>query len=281
MNKDMSYGEDYRELPMTSVRSGVIERVADDVWCQTIQIANLCFVAAADDSWFLIDAGMPGSADEIRDAAAEVFGSDTKPRAIILTHGHFDHVGAIIELVDYWQVPVYAHAEELPFLTGTQGYAPADTDAGGGLVSTIAFMFPNEPINLGDRVRPLSIDHTIPGLEEWRWVHTPGHTAGHISLFRERDRLLIAGDAFVTVRQESVYSVITQQQEISGPPRYFTADWMAARRSAQILADLHPAVAVCGHGRPMRGQALAESLQTLVAEFESIAVPPEVRSSWH
>ena len=40
----------------------------------------------------------------------------------------------------------------------------------------------------------------MPG---WRWVHTPGHTAGHVSLFRDADRTLIAGDAFVTTKQES------------------------------------------------------------------------------
>ena len=50
------------------------------------------------------------------------------------------------------------------------------------------------------------------------------HTPGHISLFREKDRTLIAGDAFVTVKQEYLYKVITQEQEISGPPRYLTTD---------------------------------------------------------
>jgi glyoxylase-like metal-dependent hydrolase (beta-lactamase superfamily II) len=43
----------------------------------------------------------------------------------VLTHGHFDHVGSVIELADYWNVPVYAHKLELPYLVGQMDYPPA------------------------------------------------------------------------------------------------------------------------------------------------------------
>ena len=108
-------------------------------------------------------------------------------------------------------------------------------------------------------------------------LHTPGHTPGHISLFRERDRALIAGDAFVTVKQESLYKVITQQVEISGPPKYFTTDWQAAKRSVQKLASLEPTAAVTGHGRPMLGSELRDNLHRLAQDFDQIAVPEEGR----
>ncbi|GFR37325.1 hypothetical protein PRECH8_06210 [Insulibacter thermoxylanivorax] len=91
----------------------------------------------------------------------------------------------------------------------------------------------------------------IPSLPSYRWMHTPGHSPGHVSLFRESDRTLIAGDAFVTVRQDSLYKVLTQQKEINGPPRYLTTDWQAAKESVKRLAALKPAYAVMGHGPPM------------------------------
>ena len=47
----------------------------------------------------------------------ERFGENNKPKAIVLTHGHFDHVGAVVDLVRKWDVPVYAHEAELPYLT--------------------------------------------------------------------------------------------------------------------------------------------------------------------
>ena len=53
-------------------------------------------------------------------------------------------------------------------------------------------------------------DGSIPNMPGWQWIHTPGHSPGHISLFREKDRSLIAGDAFVAVKTrfivQSVYS---------------------------------------------------------------------------
>ncbi|WP_217582322.1 MBL fold metallo-hydrolase, partial [Lysinibacillus sp. GbtcB16] len=77
-----------------------------------------------------------------------------------------------------------------------------DSTVNGGLITELSPLFPNHGINIESRVKALPADSTIPGLPEWQWVHTPGHTPGHISLFREKDRSLIAGDAFVTVKQE-------------------------------------------------------------------------------
>ncbi|PEE06030.1 MBL fold metallo-hydrolase, partial [Bacillus pseudomycoides] len=59
--------------------------------------------------------------------------------------------------------------------------------------------FPNQGIDLGKYIHELPLDGSVPHMPEWRWVHTPGHTPGHISLFRKTDHFLIAGDAFVTV----------------------------------------------------------------------------------
>lgn len=92
-------------------------------------------------------------------------------------------------------------------------------------------------------------------------------------LFRDKDRSLIAGDAFVTVKQDSVYKVFTQEQEINGPPRYLTPDWTAARESVKKLAGLKPEIAVTGHGLPMMGNELRESLDKLAERFDEIAVP--------
>jgi glyoxylase-like metal-dependent hydrolase (beta-lactamase superfamily II) len=69
-------------------------------------------------SWVLIDGGLRGCAGTIMKVAADRFGQDTPPQAVILTHGHFDHVGAFPRLFEHWDPPVYAHRLELPHLTG-------------------------------------------------------------------------------------------------------------------------------------------------------------------
>jgi glyoxylase-like metal-dependent hydrolase (beta-lactamase superfamily II) len=262
-----------RYMPMTSSTSGMIVSVAEDVHYLTVQIVNLCFVRVSADDWVLVDAGMPKSADKIIEAAEDLFGKNAKPKGIVLTHGHFDHIGAIIDLVERWQVPVYTHALEMPFLTGKQDYPKPDASVEGGLVAKISPTFPHEGIDLDTHVQPLPEDGSVPHMPGWKWIHTPGHTPGHVSFYRESDGVLIAGDAFVTVKQESLYSVLTQEQEISGPPRYLTTDWESARFSVQKLEALKPTVAVTGHGIPMAAETLRENLARLAAEFDKIAIP--------
>ena len=129
------------------------------------------------------------------------------------------------------------------------------------------------------RLHDLPADGSIPPMPGWRWIDTPGHSAGHISLIRGGD--LIAGDAFVTTAQELVYAAAVQEPELHGPPKYFTPDWQAARRSVEALAALEPELAITGHGRPMQGAALREALRRLAAEFDAVAVPDHGRYVGH
>jgi glyoxylase-like metal-dependent hydrolase (beta-lactamase superfamily II) len=270
----MSYGSDYKPIPATSIRTGEHREVLPDLSCLAIQIVNVAFAGMRNATdYVLIDAGMPGSAETIIQNAEERFGPRSRPRAIVLTHGHFDHVGAIIELVDHWGVPVYAHPLEMPFLTGQRSYPEPDPTVEGGMVAKASRFFPHEPIDLGTHVQTLPADGTVPGMAGWRWIHTPGHSPGHISLFREADRALIAGDAFVTVRQDVLYKVLVQQLEINGPPRYFTPDWKAAWDSVRRLDALGPSVAITGHGRPVKGKPLLQGLHDLTERFDELAIP--------
>lgn len=273
MENSMSYGEDYKFIPATSIKSGSGEEVRPDIYYHTIQIVNLALIGQPGGTFVLIDAGMPHSADKIISVTEKRFGPNAKPEAIILTHGHFDHVGALIELVEHWDVPVFAHELELPFLTGQKSYPEPDMTVEGGMIAKMSPMFPNEPINLGDRIKVLPQDGTVPHLPGFRWIHTPGHSIGHVSFYRDEDGSLIAGDAFVTVKQEYLYRVFTQEKEISGPPRYLTPDWSAAWDSVKKLEALKPSVAVTGHGVAMEGEELSRNLKKLAKDFGKIAIP--------
>ncbi|KPN95028.1 MBL fold metallo-hydrolase [Lysinibacillus sp. ZYM-1] len=276
MDKNLNYGEDYKFIPATSVGSGVGVEVAPDLYQYTIQIVNIVLYGdPKTEEFVLIDAGMPKSAEEIISVVEERFGPNARPKAIILTHGHFDHVGGIIELIEKWNVPVYAHTLEIPYLTGQQNYPEPDPSVSGGLVAKMSPIFPNEAISLGENIKAIPSNGSIPFMPGFRWIHTPGHSPGHISLFREKDRVLIAGDAFVTVKQESLYKVFTQTKEISGPPRYLTTNWQDARESVEKLEALKPTIAITGHGLPMTGEELTKNLKKLVDNFDQIALPKQ------
>ena len=251
--------------------------VAPGVWGMKDVFVNIYMVLNPfDGTWVLLDAGLKWSAPKIKKMAHQLFG-DSKPFAIILTHGHFDHVGALEKLIEEWNVPVYAHYLEIPYLTGKSSYPPADPSVGGGLMSLMAWAYPNSPINIWNHVNVLPDDGGVPFLPEWKFIHTPGHTAGHISLYRENDGVLIAGDAFVTTKAESIFSVMLQIKSISGPPKYFTTDWALARQSVKDLMRLEPEIVATGHGKPMQGREARRLLHKLSEQFYEIAVPSSGR----
>lgn len=268
-----------RERPLEVIRGDSVQALAPDLAYKRLGIVNIVFYGQpglGDAPWVLIDAGLYGTAHSIIEAAEARFGS-APPEAIILTHGHFDHVGALTKLAEHWHVPIYAHPLERPYLDGRAAYPPPDPSVGGGLMARLSGFYPRGPIDVSRFLRPLPRDGHVPGMPGWRWLHTPGHSPGHVSLWRNADRLLIAGDAFVTTRQESAYAAATQKPELHGPPMYFTPDWRSAEASVKKLAALEPETVVAGHGPALRGPGMRGALHHLADEFAELAIPAHGR----
>jgi glyoxylase-like metal-dependent hydrolase (beta-lactamase superfamily II) len=254
------------------------QAVAPGVWRMKDLFVNIYVVHNPhDNTWVLIDTGLKTSAPKIKRMVEHLFWPELRPAGIVLTHGHFDHVGSLQALADEWEVPVYAHYMERPYLTGQSSYPPPDPTVGGGMMTTMSFLYPKGPINIGRHLSILPQDGTIPCLPEWKYIHTPGHAPGHISLFRESDRLLIAGDAIVTTDQQSATSVMLQKKELCGPPKYFTYNWTSAEESVKKLAALEPEIVASGHGQPMKGAEMRKALHNLADNFEEQAKPSHGR----
>ncbi len=260
--------DDNQIVPMDAVAAGV----------QGLRIAfvNVFAVTHADASWTLIDAGLPMTASRIRTWAEKHHPGP--PNAIVLTHGHFDHVSAAPALAEDWDVPVYAHTLESPYLTGEHEYPAPNAGAGGGMMSLLSPLYPKGPADLRGRLQVLEpgASAIMPG---WEIIHTPGHTPGHCSLYRASDRTLLVGDAFCTTKPESFFeAALAQQPELHGPPSYFTSDWAAAQRSVERLAAMDVAVVAPGHGKPLAGANLNDELRQLATRFRAVALPENRKS---
>lgn len=263
----------HAEIPVSDDLVAPLEDVAEGVYGLRIGFVNVFAVMHANGSWTLIDAGVPYSAGYIRSWAERRF--NRPPLAIVLTHGHFDHVSAAPWLSEHWDVPVYAHEREAPYLTGQTEYPPPHASAGGGMMSLLSPIYPRGPVNLGTRLRLFNgIGRAMETGEmpQWLILHTPGHTEGHVSLYRPADNTLLVGDAFCTTKPESFFdAAIVQPPELNGPPAYFTSDFALAAQSIRRLAALQPRVVAPGHGKPLAGIDLEQKLAELSAAYSEEA----------
>jgi glyoxylase-like metal-dependent hydrolase (beta-lactamase superfamily II) len=259
-------------IPLPFYEVVPLEQIGSGVRGLRILFVNV-FALSGPSGWTLIDTGLYLSAGKIKHWAEGHFGKDTKPQAIILTHGHFDHVGAVKDLLNDWSIPVYAHPAEFPYLTGHEKYPPPDPGVGGGLMAVMSPLYPRTSADLSGKVTALPEDGSVPNLPGWRWLHTPGHAPGHVSLYRAEDNLLLPGDAFCTTKQESFLAVAKQKPELHGPPAYYTPDWEAARASVDKLAQLRPRTIAPSHGLPMCGDEVADQLSKLAINFDHVALP--------
>lgn len=256
---------------MDGLRSLRREPITDDIerlalYLGPLELTSAYLLTAADGTWVLLDTGAPGYYQEIYHAAMVRF--ERAPAAIILSHGHFDHIGNARRLIEQWNVPAYAHPLEIPYLTGKSTLPPLDPSVG-GFVSRMAYLFPPSGTDLGDRIHAIPADGTVPYLPDWRWYHTPGHTPGHLSFFRARDRILLAVDALNTTNQRSPAKALANTRELHGPPPYATSDWQQAKASVVRLAELEPVLIIAGHGAPYRREDAAQALHDLADHFDS------------
>jgi glyoxylase-like metal-dependent hydrolase (beta-lactamase superfamily II) len=154
-----------------------------------------------------------------------------------LTHAHADHQGASHEICEKLGVPFWV------------GAADADVAESGDVMSRQ----PSHPLNTligkvwpgpGHPVaRKLAEGDEIAGFTV---LDTPGHSAGHVSLWRESDRTLICGDVL------NGMNLLTTVPGLHEPIAVFTPDPARNRESARRLGELEPALVCFGHGPPWR-----------------------------
>lgn len=185
-----------------------------------------CYVI--DD--ILIDAGIRSSGNKILKAI-----KDKKISKHILTHAHADHQGSSNYICETLNIPLW-----------TSELEKENTESG-----KVIYEYPNSTNLIAQFQQKFwaGRGHTVEKvikegdtIGSFTVIDTPGHSKGHISFFREKDRVLITGDTLVNM------NLLTTKVGLNEPPNLFTTDKELNKKSIQKLFDLKPKVLCFGHG---------------------------------
>jgi glyoxylase-like metal-dependent hydrolase (beta-lactamase superfamily II) len=217
-------------------------RVADDVYMLPIPrgsreaegFLNLTLILDEENGHTLVDTGLPGQEEAIASALADAGIGVRDLERIIFTHQDLDHVGSGAALVRQSGARSLAHAVEAPYVEGELKPLKPTPE-----------MLEQRPQmrEMLQRLEPVGVDELLEDGERLdlaggtRVIFTPGHTPGHTSLYLERSKALVAGDALTA-----------EEGRLNGPNPPVTLDTDEAARSVRRLAELDVETIVCYHG---------------------------------
>src|SRR5918911_3628109 len=187
-------------------------------------LLNLTLIVDEQNGNTLVDAGLPDQMEAISAALVEAGTGVRDLRRIIFTHQDLDHVGSGAALVRQSGARVLAHSADAPHIDGSLR-----------LLKPSPEMLQQRPQmrEVLEHLEPVGVDEHLEDGERLdladgtRVIFTPGHTPGHLSLYLERPKVLVAGDALTA-----------EAGRLNGPNPPFTLDVGEAARSVRRLADV-------------------------------------------
>lgn len=215
-------------------------------------------IAYDRDGWTLIDTGMPGFDKEIREAANAAGLGGLPLRGVILTHQDVDHIGSLRAFAEAapeggsGKPTVYAHEEDRGAIDGEKPMVKMTPERKAQMLGQLpeeqrqsfaeAFDRPNGPL-VNETIADGDVLPVAGGLTV---IHTPGHTPGHVSLYHQPSKTLIAGDAMVATGGD-----------LQGPNPNATPNMEEAIRSLGKFRAFDIRTVVCYHGGRVSGDVNA------------------------
>lgn len=212
----------------------MLHHIAPEVYHASLMPRNSinCYIIEG----VLVDSGIRSSYSSVKKAIQKI-----PVYQHVLTHAHPDHQGCSDQICAEFGIPLLCHPNEV-FRTET-GMVTNDYPTPQHWIAKLQQKF---WAGQGHKVQRTLVENDSIG--NFRVIETPGHSAGHISLFRERDGVLIIGDVATNM------NLLTTIPGLWLPPNIFTSDQHRNIKSLQKLAALNPSIICFGHGPVMRNK---------------------------
>lgn len=201
------------------------------------------------DEWVLVDTGMPGSASTIIELAKLAGIVEQKLNTILLTHQDLDHIGGLPGFkADNPELVIYAHEDDRAVIDGKKPMLKASPERIAALLGALPEVARSQFEATFIHPTGANVDRTMADGENLPFgggvtvIHTPGHTPGHVSLYHQSSKTLIAGDAMVV-----------DNGELKGPREAVTPDMASALQSLKKLKDFDIETVICYHGGVFKG----------------------------
>nr|BCJ78251.1 hypothetical protein [Niallia circulans] len=237
-------------MPQAAYRreTGKAMKIAEGLEMLDLQLGPMTIhpvILVDQDTWTLIDTGMPGSAPAIMELAKQAGIGDRPLRSVVLTHQDIDHIGGLSGILAGTgnAAEVLAHPGDEAAINGREPMLKMTPERLAGFLGQVpaevreqferTFLEPAGP----NVTRTIKDGETLPAGGGLTVIHTPGHTPGHVSLYHKRSKTLIAGDA-MTVKNG----------ELAGPNPPVTPDMKLALESLGKFAAFDIERVVCYHG---------------------------------
>lgn len=197
-----------------------------------------------DDQTTLIDTGTPGKQENILNYLQnELKGKPEDIKTIVLTHHHMDHTGSLYELKKITNATIAAYKDDVDIISGEK---PSSDPIYMRFVSRLMTMFTSYKF-----VKPdISLEENDM-VDNYRVIHTPGHTPGSIALYNSDNGVIFVGD-----------TLTYNGNKVGGPPSILINDRGALKKSVKKITDLQPETMLSGHGKP-----LTENTSQLIMDY--------------
>jgi len=202
------------------------------------------------DTLTIVDTGFKGRSVHILREVARLGYSPADITNIIITHHHADHTGSLAALKEVTQAKVIAHPADALYIDGSLPQpGPAKPEWLSDKLTPLYGLWATIPVAVDVLVND---GDELPILGGIKVLHTPGHTPGSISLFLEKEGLVIVGD------------VLSRTAGLSLPSKAFTIDVVQEIQSIRRVASLDFTLICFGHGL-----ALSRKARQAVIDFAS------------